>query len=403
MALEFKLNKSNFIKGFFIYILVLNYVFDALNKIFGLYYPDLSRIGLVFRIFSQLFIFIFLFVFITKKRFIALLIFFYFIFCFIIANISLKIYTNIEFSILEQFVYLNKYFFLIMSCFVFEDFFNNRENLNKAKSVFLKIFYFNGFLALAGLFFNIKLFRIFTGQTIHVRFGYNGLINAINESSLFYLLAIILIYHDWRYLGKKSSKLILALFFTLIVGTKAVYLGLVFLVIYHIVTTIRLKNLLIGFGVILLSFGILFKNIEKLRTVFGYLVYKATHEGILYTFTGGRNELLLERLSKSISGLDIVKYLTIGNNVALMHPLYSIMEMDIIDMFLFFGLFNGLLYLFLFKKVVVGTIKTRYYLFVIFLFFMISFFSGHFFTSIVNAFYILIVFNYLRDYRYDKQ
>ena len=117
---------------------------------------------------------------------------------------------------------------------------------------------------------------------------------------------------------------------------------------------------------------------------------------------GGRNELFVDRFKGRTSVVDLIKFLTIGDNVALSERAYAIIEMDIIDVLLFFGLLNGLIYLLLFKKYIIGVVNTRYYLFVLFLFFMISFFSGHFFTSIVNGLYILIAFTYLRDYEYSK-
>lgn len=398
--MKISLNRDFFIKHVFIYTLVLNYIFDALNKIFGLYYPDLSRIGLLFRISFQVLIFILILIFLSRRRLNGLIIFSYYLICFLIANLTLKFDSSLNFSVLEQFIYFNKYFFLLMAFFLFEEFLNNKENLNKVKNIFLKIFYFNGWLALIGFVFDLRLFRIFTQHKTSLRFGYNGLINAINESSIFYLLAVVVIYHDWRYSAKKNYYFFLAIFFTLIVGTKAVYLGLFFLIIYHLITTINLKKLIIVFGSILTSSIILYMNIERLRSVFGFIVYKANNVGLFYTFMGGRNELFLERFKGNITFVNLIRYLTIGDNVALKEKAYSIIEMDIIDVLLFFGLFNGLLYLMLFKRYIIGVVNTKYYLFVVFLFFMISFFSGHFFTSIVNGLYILIVFNYLRKYEY---
>lgn len=401
--MKVNLNTSYFTRKVFIYILVLNYFFDGLNKIFGLYYPDFSRIGLLFRVSSQMLIFVLMFVFLSRQRLNGLIIFFYYSVCFITANLVLKLTSNLSFSIFEQFVYFNKYFFIFFAFFIFDEFLKNKKNLHEVKSIFLKIFYFNGWLALIGLIFDVRLFRIFTVQTTSIRFGYNGLINAINESSIFYLLALVLIYHDWRHTGKKGYKLWLAILFTLLVGTKAVYIGLILLVIYHIFTTVSLKKLLIAFSVISLFLVTLFKNIEKLFNVFDFIVYKVKNEGVLYTFMGGRNELFFARFEGRTSMIDIIKFLTIGDNVALSQRTYSIIEMDLFDVLLFFGLFNGIIYLLLFKIYIVGVINTSFYFFVVFLFFMISFFSGHFFTSIVNGLYILIVFTYLRDYEYFKQ
>ena len=381
--------------------ITLNYVVDGLNKICSIYLPILSRSAIIYRALLQLFCISIIIFFINKQRVVWLLTFLYFLICFFVGNLYLKHIGGVEIHSIEQFIYFNKYFFIFFLFFAVYKVLKDRSLLLVFIENFKKIFLFNGCLALLGLFFKIKLFYITPLGTS--RFGYDGLVISGNEASIFYLLGLFVFYFDWRWRDFKKSKyaLIAAVLFCLLTGMKAVLLGVFLLFCFHLFSTLSVKKLAKIFLAFFALVLILIQSLPKLRVIFGYYYYRLDKQGFIYMFTGGRNTFIESRVIPFLKKWDIINYLIGGQNISNVDNFLSLTEMDFIDIFLFFGLVNGIIFVLLYKTAIVGKIKNKFYLFCVFSFLLLSFFAGHFFTSSVNPIYIIIVFSYLNCSVYE--
>lgn len=372
---------------------VLNYVFDGLNKIGKLHIPVLSRSAIIYRLLFEIICILLILIFLNKKRLSWLSVFVYFIICFIIGNIYIKYIIGIDIVLLEQFIYFNRYFFIFFVFFATYKAIKNRFQLNIAINSFKKIFLLNGVLAIFGLLFSIKLFSTFpTGVK---RFGYDGLIYAQNEASIFYLLGLFVFYYDWRYKKRPLKNLIFVLFLCLLTGMKAVILGIGLLASFHFFSTVNLKKLLyIIFGSIA-GAAIIILSFSKLKILFAYYYYFFINKGFIFTILGGRNTFIESRVIPYLEKWGGINYLIGGQNISNITDNLALVEMDFIDLFLFFGAINAAFFLWFYKKHIIGGIKNKFFLFVVCLFFLLAFFSGHFFTSSVNPIFIIIVFTYI--------
>lgn len=378
----------------------LNYVFDGVNKLSSLYFPSFSRTAIIYRFLLEFVCVLIVLVFLNKKRLIWSFWFVYFLICFLIGNLYLKYIIKVDIFLVEQFIYFNKYFFIFFIFFATYKVLENRELLQKVIRNFKRVFLINGYFAVFGLIFKIRLFL--TIPLGAPRFGYDGLILAQNEASIFYLLGLFVYYFDWQVNKKPLRHLLFVIFLCLLTGMKAVILGIGLLAIFHFFSKMTIKKILyLSFGT-LFSITALILSVSKLKVLFGYYYYFFVNKGFLYTILGGRNTFIESRVIPYLEKWDIVNYIIGGQNISNIHDYLALVEMDFIDLVLFFGIFNCILFLILYKKYIIGNIHNSFFYFVIVVFFLQSFFSGHFFTSSVNPIFILIVFAYINTHKNDE-
>ncbi|UII81564.1 hypothetical protein [Flagellimonas sp. CMM7] len=377
--------------------LVLNYIVDGVNKVCSIYLPILSRSAIIYRALLQILCIVIIVLFVNKKRVSWLLSFLFFLACFFISNLYLKYIVGIDVYLIEQFIYFNKYFFIFFLFFATYKVLAESSYLEKFIEVFKKVFLFNGFLALVGALLSIKAFFIVPEGPSASRFGYDGLIISGNEASIFYLLGLFVIYKDWRFKKRGFNFFLLAIVFCFLTGMKAVLLGMALLFFYHLFTTISIKKLIGIFSLMSAMFLTLFLYAPKIRDLFGYYFYFLKEKGFVFMFTGGRNTLIDSRVLPFLENWDIINYLIGGQNISNIEDFLSLTEMDIIDLFLFFGVINGVLFLLLYKTQIVSKVKNTFYLFCVGVFILLAFFAGHFFTSSVNPIYIIVAFAYLNE------
>ena len=378
----------------------LNYLFDGINKFGTLYLPIFSRSAIVFRFLLEIVCVLSIFMFFNRRRLDWLIWFVYFLICFFIGNLYLKYVINIDILLLEQFIYFNKYFFIFFIFFATYKVLENRESLKKVIKNFKMIFLINGYLALIGMLFKIRFFATFPTGT--PRFGYDGLILAQNEASIFYLLGLFVYYYDWQINKKPLNHLIFVLFLCLLTGMKAVILGIVLLALFHFFSKMSMKKVIYLILSTIISAIVLVLSISRLKVLFGYYYYFFVEKGFLFTILGGRNTFIESRIIPYLAKWDIINYIIGGQNISNVDDYLALVEMDFIDLTLFFGIFNAFVFLYLYKKQIVGRIKNKFFYFIVLVFFLQSFFSGHFFTSSVNPIFIIIVFAYINTYINDK-
>jgi hypothetical protein len=378
----------------------LNYIFDGLNKLSKLYFPAFSRSAIIYRVLLEVICICLVFIFLNKKRTNWITWFSYFLVCFLIGNMYLKYLVNIDIFLIEQFIYFNKYFFIFFIFFATYKALADKDALVEIIKNFKKVFLFNGFLALVGVLFKVKLF-----STIPIgvaRFGYDGLILSQNEASIFYLLGLFVFYYDWILHKSSLERLFFVIFLCLITGMKAVFLGVILLGLFHFFSRMTVKKIIYIFSGVIILGTTLILTFAKLKELFGYYYWFFVNKGFLYTMLGGRNTFIESRLIPYLEKWDLINYFLGGQNISNVKDYLALVEMDFIDIALFFGVLNGFFYLYLFKKYIVGVIKNKFFYFVICVFFLLAFFSGHFFTSSVNPIFIIIVFAYINSYIDDK-
>src|SRR5690606_19494807 len=199
-----------------------------------------------------------------------------------------------------------------------------------------------------GLIFNIRLFSTFPIGT--PRFGYDGLINAQNEASIFYLLGLFVYYYDWKVHNKPLRHLLFVVFLCMLTGMKAVFLGVLLLALFHFFYRTSLKKALyISFGFIAISTALIL-SFSKLKVLFGYYYWFFLKRGFLYTILGGRNTFIESRVVPTLEKWHLVNYIFGGQNISNANDYLALVEMDFIDAFLFFGLVNGFIFLLLYKQ-----------------------------------------------------
>src|SRR5690606_17168353 len=117
----------------------LNYTFDGVNKLSSLYFPTFSRLAIIYRLLLELVCLSTIIVFFNKKRLTWMTWFFYFLICFFIGNLYLKYIIEINVSLVEQFIYFNKYFFIFFIFFATYKVLEDRDALQKVIENFKKV------------------------------------------------------------------------------------------------------------------------------------------------------------------------------------------------------------------------------------------------------------------------
>lgn len=291
-----------------------------------------------------------------------------------------------DYNIGEAIVTMNKYLLVFM---IFPYSLMCLQNENDRKSVEdiykLTIVIASGFV-LTGLLFNIPLFLSYDSG----RFGYKGLFYAVNEASLYFIIAQLYGMYNVIY-KKKWWILVLSTIASLLLGTKAGIISpfLIWMLLIFYKNRSGLK--LVRFIVVLFMFGVLMKYVIVPATVGGdkvlsYFVYDASRSNVFTMFLSGRNQFVADRFIPYHTNRSMFNILFGGVN-----NLECTVEMDFFDLYLFMGIAGGLTFLtgytlLFFGKGVSFFIASS---FVIIL--TDAAIGGHVFYSANNAIYIVLL------------
>lgn len=237
----------------------------------------------------------------------------------------------------------------------------------------------NSLLIFLGLFFSIQLFNTYQGS----RFGFNGVFNAVSTGSYAYIIALLYFLLTYKEKVVKNWKFIIIFISCGFIGTKAVYLAMAFSLGYLIVVSkIPYKKVALSFVAVLgagAAYYFLFQYefINKIRQA----------DGLFSAIMSYRDQLFIEKTLPYINeNWSWVNYLFGGVSD---FDLRS--QMDLIDVFFFWGIVGGAFYLYVFFKLFLpDTLNKTTIIFIAFLFFIVLL-SGNFFVySFVTLF--LVVF-----------
>jgi len=285
----------------------------------------------------------------------------------------------------EVLVTFGKFLFPVLLFIFFDAYGLSKNQRDKLYMAFEWIVIFNSLLILLGFCFEIYQFKTYDS----VRFGYDGLLVTSATGSYFYIIALISLFFKYsENLFKKPSNLLIILS-ALLVGTKAIYIFIIgFLGIFLFRFIKKNKKIIItGFAIIALVMGYFF------FFVYGLFNEIRQTDGFFSALLSYRDQLLFQKTLPFINeNWKFMNYLLGG-----LEDTTTRSQIDIIDIFYFFGLIGGLLYLWIYFKLFFP-VKGGYSIkFLLGLMFFIVCFGGNFFSYASVAIYVVILREFLRD------
>lgn len=237
----------------------------------------------------------------------------------------------------------------------------------------------NSLLIFIGILFSIKLFNTYQGN----RFGYNGLFNAVSTGSYAYIITLIYFLLSYKEKVIKNWKFILIFISCVFIGTKAVYLTMAFAIAYIVIVS------KIPFKKTILVVATLTGLLLAYYFFFHYGIFNSIRQtdGLLSSLLSYRDQLFLERTLPFIQeSWGWVNYLFGGVSD---FDLRS--QMDIIDVFFFWGLVGGAFYLYVFLKLFIPfKMNSTGWVFISFLAFIVLL-AGNFFVYSFVALFLVVL------------
>jgi hypothetical protein len=347
-------------------------IFEFITKFFGFYYNQYYwSFGTVFKL---LFFLYFLQQLIKgpKKEFLIPLIL---LSSFLV--VELFIY---DFSVkIDFYFYSTRYLYFLIFLFLL----TKHNNLSKNQVInFLTFFLIvNSVMILSGIIFDISIFKTYEGG----RIGFDGVFNVVSDVNYVYAsyILICIFYHNVHDYKKLTLINILV---GVLTGTKVILVLSMIYLIFRLYKYSKkaLTTLLVTISVLVFVFHRIFMKYIKLIFEEHFLIYETDgFWGAISStrFTNALNsiELFLNKFPKKsnfIYGKDFIE-----NRV----------EMELLDLLLFWGILGSIIYLaifiFLNKKFIIE--KKDIYIICIML--LISFFGGKFLTNFIS---LLILYTF---------
>jgi hypothetical protein len=375
-----------------IYILTVTalYVFfaaDLANKILIYFHIDFQRISVIFRSLYELAFFALILVFPNKARTTFLTILLFAFITFIIGQLVFASNVTFPVSYMENILIFNKYFFVFIIYYGIYKLQDHPGHFSRAIRVMERLFILNAWLTLIGVIFGIEVFRTYVLQSY--RFGYSGILWVQNEATIMCFLAISYFYYKHFILGQKSRQFLVVLVASMFLGTKSIYLFMVLLLLFHFFShsSLKAKVAVLFLSACIYFFVYWFLQTETADKLLAYFVSKADRMGIWYMLFSGRVSYLAVVNDQILQYWTFVNYIVGGQD-----QIKFMIEMDFFDLFLFLGIVGFIVYfLLLFTTVFRFSLKKPFNLFFVFSFMLLAFLSGHFFSSVINAVYLVLI------------
>ncbi|WP_430815365.1 hypothetical protein [Carboxylicivirga sp. RSCT41] len=263
------------------------------------------------------------------------------------------------------------------------------ESVNKVFNVFAALIALQSVVVIIAFLFGIDFFLTYGDN----RFGYIGLIEARNEATFYYAIAVIFLLRQWQVKKTKLHLILmsLALIASALLGTKAVFILHASLMIYMALSQNKFNKLVL-LSVLFVLGSILLYSFYYFGA-FDFFIEYLHQSDWLTMITSFRNLLIQERLPVVFSKWEWYNYLFGGIN-----PTNSYVEMDIIDLFTFSGLVGSIIfYWMLFKSLFKFSKKNYLGWFLVSQYIIIGGLAGHVFASGINAIYLALTCYYLQQ------
>jgi hypothetical protein len=254
---------------------------------------------------------------------------------------------------------------------------------SKIERIVSFIFIVNSLAVICGFILDIDFFRTYGPN----RFGYCGLFPIMGggDATLFFFLALVYFSNKVLDHGKINLGIITSALCIGILGTKAFFcLGTVYILLFSFLYYHRFrryKPVLILFSFVLLSVLVfVYYQID-------YYVDLGNKTDLMYSITSGRSLLFEKRFFSNLEDWSVVNYLFGGTN-----PDHFDIELDLVNIFLFLGIFGFFYYWWIFYKTILNlNYSNKLHLLFISLFVIGGSFVGRYFYSSINAVYIVLV------------
>ena len=174
------------------------------------------------------------------------------------------------------------------------------------------------------------------------------------------------------------------------VATKAVYLFLILLFLFHVLKRVPLKKVLLFVVTTALAGYFLFTTTINKIFINSWQVFMYRYErvGLLGALLSGRDTFITRKLEPLVFDIWSFPNFIFGGQDVVSHYI----EMGFFDLFLFFGLFGFTLYLFMFKKMIsLLSFPKDFNFFVFVSLFIIIATAGHFFESGIAGIHFIFI------------
>jgi hypothetical protein len=263
---------------------------------------------------------------------------------FFVANIKWPLNLNNGADFYDSLVEGNIFYFIkYLYPFIFLKAFslvkNKEETICRYFDILEKVLVVNSILVFFGFIFSIDFFQSYPHS---LRFGYCGLLERL---FVFYLSIIVM---SRKFLFEKIDlRFMILCLASLLSGTKGMLLFFALLILYYICTKRTIKRLLFVFG-IFISMLVFFKPIvgftlklfpfwQPILDKYGYITFLFSTRDLTFKRTFEHLKIHGTLNNLFIGGVDFEKYF---------------IELDFIDLFLFFGIIGGILYMVLLSKII---------------------------------------------------
>ncbi len=370
--------------------IVLMFIADSINAVLINLNSPFGRVSIVIRLLAQGY-FLWLLLHKSLGRRILLIVLCFYVIFFVGTFAALNSYDNYE--ILGNFSAVNKMLFFIICWGVFSCYFKTVDDISKLLQWFEIIILLQVISVILGFVLNLHYFASYPNGE---RFGYKGLIPAINEVSGFFVIAFFY-YLQKIVLGKPSViMLTLVIIAWLLTGAK-VALILPMILLFYILKWIangRLKKSFLGLsiGVSLLIVVAILLNDYFLTRLLPSINYFTDHwlQGRTFfsLFMSGRDLKVNYLASEILPDFNFVNYIFGGIDLVSFST-----ETDAIDVFVRFGLIGGLFFYCLYICILLGDIRAISFTQLLFVitWLGVSMTAGHLVFSAINGVYLAII------------
>lgn len=365
-----KMNLLQKIKPFFFsFLLLLFYLSDGIAKYF--YFYRTERIDLP-KIIKIIVILLFLGLFVYLKKFKIIIRILVLLCIFIVGQYAL-FGKNLEY---KNFIIISKYIFpliLLEFSYLYFKKINNKWFFNTFKVILI----INSVFVIIGFLLKLRIFKTYSGE----RFGYDGLFLTSAGATFFYVIAAYYLYISYK--NTTVYIQLLTLFAMILVGTKAIYLFLMFLILYHYIfknKNISIKKILFSIALILLLVFLFF----ALGPDYLNFIKK---EGLLTSIISYRDHLLLHKTIPYIkNNWNFINFIFGGIGSTRYRS-----QLGFIDLFFTMGILGSILYLKYFYKALFKHYYTQKNLFITFSLIILIFLGGNFFYNASIPIYLVIL------------
>lgn len=372
--------------GILIFFFTIFYVGDGVTKFLFRAGADFYRYGLFIKAFSCFVVLIYGMIFLNRSKLNIFLLMLILTVFFLIGQYFLSLsYDDMNFpeNANTHFKYLFIFIFFLLVIDI-----RKLDSLPPIVfNVYKLILTINGFLIIVGMVFKIPWLNTYNSRW---RFGYDGLILAQNEASFIYIFALTLVYYRKFFLKKNELFFWVVVIPSLLVATKAVYLYIVLLILFHIFFKLPFRQAIsFVLGGAIFGYLILRTTINKIFiNAYEFFMFIYKRDGLLYAVLSGRNQFIDKKLIPLITEHWTVFNFMFGGQDVISHYI----EMGIFDLILFYGIIGSLLYLYAFFKMfrLLNLNKKFKIFFAISLFFIIAT-AGHFFESGIAGIHFIML------------